>query len=151
MSSSKKIFDSSIQEAESILEFYNELNKDKQRSKELEVLKRAGLIIALTTWETYVEERIEESVKKLFIGASGSIAQKFMLSKLEDELKRFHTPNSDKTKKLFADYLNIDIQKNWFWNNFELPKVVEELGLNKPDLIKIDDLRKSIVFLKNIS
>lgn len=75
MSISKKIFDSSIQEAESLLEFYDELNKDKQRSKELEVLKRAGLIIALTAWETYVEERIEESVKRLFIGASGSIAQ----------------------------------------------------------------------------
>lgn len=92
-----------------------------------------------------------------------------MLSKLEDELKRFHTPNSDKTKKLFADYLAIDIHKSWFWNKFELPKVkekldelvlkrgeaahrakVEELGLNKPDLIKIDELRKSIVFLKNL-
>ena len=169
MSNAKNSFDLSIQEAESILGFYDELNKDKLRSKELEVLKRAGLIVALTAWETYVEDRIEESVKKLLSGISNAPAAKFMALKLSDELKRFHTPNSDKTKKLFLDYLGIDVHKSWIWNNFEQSKVKakldelvskrgeaahraknEELGNVKPDLIKIDELRKSVTFLKKL-
>ena len=158
----------SIQEAESILGFYDELNKDKLRSKELEVLKRAGLIVALTAWETYVEDRVEESVAELLVGISKAQVGKFMSFKLNEELKRFHTPNSEKTQKLFIDYLGIDVHKSWDWNNFDLTKVkkkLDELVLKrgeaahrarddaagqKPDLIKIEELRKSITFLKSL-
>ena len=169
MSTSKPSFDFSIQEAESILGFYDELNGVNQRAKELEVLKRAGLIIALTAWETYVEDRIEESVAKLLAPVSDTSVAKFMLMKLRDELKKFHTPNSEKTKKLFSDYLDIDIYQAWAWNHYDLPKVKVKLdslvsrrgeaahraksaalGLDQPDLIKIDELRKSISFLKKL-
>lgn len=168
MSNSKNSFDLSIQEAESILGFYDELNKNQLRSKELEVLKRAGLIVALTAWETYVEDRIEESVAELLTGLSKLKVGEFMTSKLSEELKRFHTPNSEKTQKLFVDYLGVDVHKSWNWNNFELPKIkkkLDELVLKrgeaahrardydasqKPDLIKIDELRKSITFLKSL-
>ncbi|HLD08722.1 MAG TPA: HEPN domain-containing protein [Methylophilaceae bacterium] len=169
MSNSKKSFDLSIQEAESILGFYDRLNEENSRSNDLEVLKRSGLIIALTAWETYVEDRIEESVAELLAKISESAVNKFILTKLKDELKRFHTPNSDKTRKLFLDYLDIDIHKSWSWNPLS-PKDVknklddlvskrgeaahraksESSGPKKPDLIKIDELRKSIGFLKNL-
>jgi RiboL-PSP-HEPN len=168
MSNSKNSFDLSIQEAESILGFYNQLNQNKLNSKELEVLKRAGLIIALTAWETYVEDRIEESVSKLLVGLSRAQVGKFMTSRLDEELKRFHNPNSEKTKKLFSDYLGIDIFNHWDWNNFDLGKIkktldelvskrgeaahrakIQAIG-NEPDLIKIEELRKSIVFLRKL-
>ena len=65
MSNSKNSFDLSIQDAEAILGFYDELNQQKQRLERLEVLKRAGLIVAISAWETYVECRIEESVSEM--------------------------------------------------------------------------------------
>jgi RiboL-PSP-HEPN len=168
MSKSKLSFESSIQEAELILGFYDRLNLENSKSKELEVLKRAGLIIALTAWETYVEDRVSESVQDLLLGVSNSTVGEFMNSKLSEELKRFHTPNSDKTQKIFYDYLRIDVHKNWSWNNFDLLKVKKKLdelvvkrgeaahrardniSCQKPDLIKIEDLRKSISFLRNL-
>jgi hypothetical protein len=168
MSNSKNSFDLSIQEAESILGFYDELNQNKLNSKELEVLKRAGLIIALTAWETYVEDRIEESVQGLLSKSANPQVAKFMTSRLDDELKRFHNPNSEKTKKLFFDYLGIDLFNYWGWNNFDLDKIKKTLDelvskrgeaahraktqaiSNEPDLIKIEDLRKSITFLRKL-
>ncbi len=171
MSNSKTSFEKSIQDAELIVKYYDELNliSENKKSKELEVLKRAGLIIALTAWETYVEDRIEESVQAILTTDPASQTAKFMESKLEEELKRFHNPNSDKTKKLFLDYLGIDVCNHWAWNNFDVLKIkktlddlvskrgeaahrarIKEAGKNDPDLILIDDLRKSFTFLKNL-
>jgi hypothetical protein len=171
MSNAKLSFEKSIQDAELIVKYFDELNsiKENKKSKELEVLKRAGLIIALTAWETYVEDRIEEAVQALLKASPTSQTAKFMEFKLEDELKRFHNPNSDKTKKLFLDYLGIDVYESWSWNNFDLSKIkktlddlvskrgeaahrarIEAVGKNNPDLITIDELRKSFTFLKNL-
>lgn len=169
MSISKNSFDLSIQDAEAILEFYDELNQSKQKLERLEVLKRAGLIVAISAWETYVECRIEESVSEMLSSSPQSKANKFMLSKLVQELKRFNSPNSEKTQRLFSDFLGINIYDFWEWNNFKLIDVRSRLdnlvskrgdaahqgrtpneGQKQPDLIKIEELRKSITFLKSL-
>ena len=41
----------------------------------------------------------------------GSYIGKFVLIRLEEELKRFHNPNTAKTRKLFQDYLGVE---NWY-------------------------------------
>jgi hypothetical protein len=43
------------------------------------------------------------------IGQDPSRAAAFMLAKLDEELKRLHNPTWQKTKKLFEDYLQIDV------------------------------------------
>lgn len=92
-----------------------------------------------------------------------------MSNKLAEELKRFHTPNSDKTRRIFLDYLKVDVQNNWNWNNFSQEVVKKRLDTlvikrgeaahraksgsltqKEPDLIKVDELRKSISFLKTL-
>ena len=92
-----------------------------------------------------------------------------MLSKLVQELKRFNSPNSEKTQRLFSDFLGINIYDFWEWNNYKLIDVRNKLdnlvskrgdvahqgrtpydGQKQPDLIKIEELRKSIIFLKNL-
>lgn len=169
MSVSTNSFNLSIQDAEAILEFYDELNQQKQRLERLEVLKRAGLIVAISAWETYVECRIEESVSDMLSSSPQSKANKFMLSKLVQELKRFNSPNSEKTQRLFSDFLGINIYDFWEWNSFKLIDVRSKLdnlvskrgdaahqgrtpneGQKQPDLIKIEELRKSINFLKSL-
>jgi hypothetical protein len=67
------------------------------------VLKRAGLIMALTAWETYVEDRILEAVQSRLRALNGSPVGNFVMGKLQEELRRFHNPSSEKTKRLFLE------------------------------------------------
>ncbi len=52
MSQAAEVFALSIQDAENLLGHFNALNT-KPPPPETEVLKRAGLIMAMTAWETY--------------------------------------------------------------------------------------------------
>lgn len=133
-----------------------------------EVLKRAGLVMALTAWETYVEDRVREGLQARLRVANGSYVGKFVLGKLEDELRRFHNPNSEKTKKLFSDFLEVDVTAGWEWQHFDAPKArrtLDELVAKRgdavhrskpstagaspaPHLVRRDELEKSIRFLK---
>ena len=60
MSNASDTFVQSIQDAENLLKHFNALNT-KPPPPEIEVLKRAGLIMAMTAWETYVEDRLLEA------------------------------------------------------------------------------------------
>ena len=55
MSEAKISFEYGIQDAEDLLGHFDAINK-KPPPERAEVLKRAGLVMALTAWETYVEE-----------------------------------------------------------------------------------------------
>lgn len=61
MSRAKASFDYGIKDAEELLAFFDEINI-KPPPPNAEVLKRAGLVMALTAWETYVEDRIIDAM-----------------------------------------------------------------------------------------
>ncbi len=82
-----------------------------------EVLKRAGLVMALTAWETYVEDRVLEAVTARMRVVDGSYVGKFVLHRLEEELRRFHNPTAEKTRKLFSDFLEVDVTAKWEWQH----------------------------------
>lgn len=56
MSQASEVVAQSIHDAENLLAHFDTLNT-KPPPPELEVLKRVGLIMAMTAWETYVEDR----------------------------------------------------------------------------------------------
>lgn len=62
MSKAKGMFDGSIKDAEILLAHCQSLGHPLPESAE--VFKRAGLVMALTAWETYVEERVGEAVRQ---------------------------------------------------------------------------------------
>ena len=165
-SQAKRIFDTSIKDAEELLAHCNSLGHPLPQKAE--VFKRAGLVLAMTAWETYVEDRVLEGLRGHISGAN-SHAEKFMLAKLEEELKRFHNPNTEKTKKLFVDYLAVDVSAKWQWNGFDAPKAREKLdelvkkrgdavhrskvssaGASPPHLVTKEDLEKAIRLLKEL-
>jgi len=161
-------FDRAIDDAVSLLNQFDTVHKDQ--TKLGDVLKRASLVIALTAWETYVEDRIKEAVHLRLKAVSGSPIGKFVSGKLEDELKRFHNPTSEKTRKLFLDYLEIDVTAGWKWQHFEPAAARKSLdaliakrgdavhtsqpvtsgGPPAPSLIKRDELDKAIRFLRGL-
>lgn len=170
MSTSKanEVFAQAILDAENLLKHFNTLNT-KPPPPELEVLKRAGLIMAMTAWETYVEDRVVEAASaRLTVLADSSIAA-FVQSKLDDEIKRLHNPASDKTIQLFRDYAGVDLTEKWSWNNYDAKTVRERLnqylklrgdvvhrsrtitpGPPKAHPVTKEDLEKAISFLKNL-
>jgi hypothetical protein len=165
MSKAKQTFDTSIKDSEVLLAHCNSLGHPLPQTAE--VFKRAGLVMALTAWETYVEDRILEGVKER-VSKVATPAERFMLAKLDEELKRFNTPATEKTRKLFLDYLEVDVTAAWHWNGIDVAKAKEKLdalvkkrgdavhrakvvsALPAPHLVTKDDLEKAIRFFKQL-
>jgi len=135
-----------------------------------EVLKRAGLILAITAWETYVEDRAREALEASLAAMAGSPVAQFLRNRFDDDMKRFHNPNSDKTAKLFKDYFGKDVTTAWTCNpggtlqaRKNLDKWVQRRGEaahrspiastgkpSAPHLITREELQKLINFLKTL-
>lgn len=167
MSRAAANFESAIGDASILLSYFD--GNHKQSPENAEVLKRAGLVMALTAWETYVEDRAREAVQSRLKILNGSPVGKFVSVKLEEELKRFHNPGAEKTRRLFLDYLQIDVAEGWTWQHMDsvlARKTLDELiskrgdavhrakaangGPPAPHLVKRDDLEKAIRFLKSL-
>ena len=65
MSASLNNFDVGIKDAEELLKHFDAINSNPPPDN-AEVLKRAALVMAMTAWETYVEDRVvEETTRQL--------------------------------------------------------------------------------------
>lgn len=123
--------------------------------------------MALTAWETYVEDRIREELNIQLRLISGSHCGDFIRQKLEGELKRFHNPDAAKTRQLFIDYLGIDVSESWIGLNLDAAASRKALDglINKrgqavhrskvnvsgppaAHLVRREDLEKAIRFIK---
>lgn len=127
MSNASDVFAQAIQDAENLLKHFNSLNT-KPLPPETEVLKRAGLVMAMTAWETYVEDRIEEATAARISRVEDAGVASFVQSKLAEEIKRLHNPTAEKTLQLFREYAGVDLSEAWRWNNYESKAVRERLN-----------------------
>jgi hypothetical protein len=168
MSRASDTFAQSILDAENLLAHFNTLNTKPPRP-ELEVLKRAGLIMAMTAWETYVEDRVLEAATERLRELAESSVAAFVQSKLDEEIKRLHNPTSDKTIQLFRDYAGVDLTEKWCWNNNDRNSVCTRLnqymklrgdvvhrsrtitpGPPKAHPVTKEDLERTIRFLRSL-
>jgi hypothetical protein len=131
---------------------------------DLDVMKRAGLILALTSWETYVKDCVREKIEFMLAGLGNSPVACIVREQMEVDLKHFNTPDTGKTRKIFKDYVRKDVTVNWKQTQTELdkwielrgeaahraPKKVDENGAIAPHLISRDKLEKVICGLKKL-
>jgi hypothetical protein len=106
--------------------------------------------------------------KKLAV-VTGSYVGDFVLKKLNQDLKQFHNPTSDKCKRIFQEYLGFDVTEGWSWANFDPEKARATLnawiskrgdavhrsrpptnGAAAPHLVKKEDLERLIRFVKDL-
>ena len=168
MPTARETFDSSIRDAVELLDHFNSINV-LPPPPNAEVLKRAGLIMACTAWETYVEDRVQEAVQQRLGEGNDSFQNRFVLRHLQMTLKQFNNPNAEKTCKLFSDFLGVDVAAGWQWNNYDSARARLELdalikkrgeavhrskapnaGVPAAHLIRKDELEKAIRFLKSL-
>jgi hypothetical protein len=123
-SGAAKVFAQAIKDAEHLLAHFNKLNTHPP-PPDIEVLKRAGLIMAMTAWETYVEDRVNEAAAARLAKVGDESIGEFVRKRLDEEIKRLHNPNAEKTLQLFRDYAGVDLTTMWAWNDLE-PKLVRE-------------------------
>jgi hypothetical protein len=168
MTKAAEAFDRSIKDAEDLLRRFD-AEKMGPNGHNGEVLKRAGLVIALAAWETYVKDRLSDEFDVWLQAVEGSSIGKFVRKRLEVDLKRFFNPNSDKTRRIFHDYFEIDITKEWVWDNYDsstakkaLDTLISKRGdaahlantsehpSAEPHQVKREELDKGIRFLKGL-
>ena len=163
MSKASDGFAYSIKDSENLLLHFNALNT-KPPPPEIEVLKRAGLIMAMTAWETYVEDRLVEAAEERLHSLENDAVASLVMSKLTEEIKRLNNPDSSRAIQLFRDYAGVDLSSTWFWNGVDHKTAKSRLNnylklrgdivhRSKPDTasshpVKKVDLEKAISFLK---
>jgi len=165
MSKAYDAFNIAIVDVEEIIEIYDLINRDYSE-KQPEALKRSALIMALTVWETYVEDRFKELVDSYLLGVQGSPVYQYIDGKVSNDLRYFHTPNSRNIRKLFEPLLKRDITLEWSWDNFDANRargkldeyiklrgdVVHRAVTDKQNghPVKKDELQKCIRFLRSL-
>jgi hypothetical protein len=162
-------FNRSIQDAEDLLHRFDSENATQSAHQNGEVLKRAGVVMALASWETYVKDRIGDELSLWLNAVEGSPIGNFVRRRMEEDLKRFFNPNSERTRRIFLDYFAIDITREWAWDNYDsatakqaLDTLVAKRGdaahqantadhaSAEPHKVKRDELEKGIRFLKGL-
>ncbi|MFN8457918.1 MAG: HEPN domain-containing protein [Anaerolineae bacterium] len=165
MSEAANAFNRSIKDADELLARFDEENKSSS-GYNAEALKRAGLVMAMAAWETYVKDRFNEEFTVWLRAVDGSQVGKFVRKRKDEDLKRFFNPNSEKTKRLFLDYFEVDITQGWKWDNYDVgdaKKALDSLVAKRgdaahkantiaknnsdPHLVKREELEKAIRFL----
>jgi hypothetical protein len=168
MSDAVNSFERGIRDADALLEMFDQA-KGTPEAANAEVLKRAALVIAVAAWETYLKARIREEFANWLRAVDGSSVGKFIQRKLDEDLKRFFNPNSERTKRLFMDYFEVDVTKEWIWGNYDsaaATKALDNLIRKRgdaahqantsphpsavPHSVKREELEKGIRFLRGL-
>lgn len=164
-------FEHAIQDALDLLQHFDNLNV-KPPPPEIEVLKRASLVMAMAALETYFEDRLVEASNSVCAEhGNDSFLAGFLKDSLNNDLKYFHTPSTDRVRPIYKKYLGFDVTDGWSWNNVEPAEARAELnrlakkrgdvahrswrpvnGQPQPQrhIVTRDDLRKHIHFVRQL-
>ncbi len=165
-------FNHAIQDATDLANHFDTLNTQPPPPN-IEVLKRASVVMALAALETYFEDRIVEAVNAICTrnNASNQI-KNFYRNSLERDLKTFNSPSTDRVRQIFRKYLSLDVSYAWSWNHCKPAEAKEKLnelvkkrgdiahrslrpmngeGQSKQHAVTRDELRRCIYFVTKIA
>jgi hypothetical protein len=73
------------------------------------------------------------------MAVKGSPVAAFVERRFDEEIKRLHDPTTEKSRKLFLDYVGVDVTTTWSWNGVTMVKVQQTLDglLSQSPLSKI--------------
>jgi len=124
-SNARQAFDHAIQDADDLLDHFDSLNTNPP-PPQIEVLKRASLVMTLAALEIYFEDRLLEAAKA--ISAEPHIEHKltiFYTESLASDLKFFHTPSTDRVRQIYRKYLGFDVTEYSHRGGYRLSRCVQ--------------------------
>ena len=157
------IFETGMQDVTKLIQLFDNLESPEQR-QQYEVLKRAALVMTTTAWETYIETFAVEQVEAKLANAEDEFTTAYIRRRLDHEINRLHNPTSEKVKKLFVEFLGVDITESWRWSNYSpkdarerldkwlkmrgdaVHQVCQSFDPKNAHLIKRDELDKAVRF-----
>ena len=128
-------FNTLIGNVDQLITIHGRIKDGPGRRHEQEALHRAGVVMVIAAWESYVEQVVLEAVD--IIGHTGGLApagighagiappaptwaqHSFALRKAEISrlAKRFHTPDSTGVRDFFQNTFNFTPLSYWSWNS----------------------------------
>jgi hypothetical protein len=95
----------------------------------VESINRAIVVIAISSWEAYVEKVLEESLQLIKPPLPTITNWQTLYASSKSAIGRFNTPNAENVKRLFRDNLGIsDITCEWYWKKCDSSKAIENLN-----------------------
>lgn len=108
-----------LADVEELLEAHRRL-RTRQRGRQwrLGALNRAAVVVAVSAWESYVEEIVRLVVAYARPAHPPRASWHSWETFTANALKRFNTPDVGNTRKLIRDCLGIhDLTRDWYWRN----------------------------------
>jgi len=92
-------------------------------------LNRAILIIAVSSWEAYVEQLIEETINLIKPPNPPVTNWQSLYASTKSAIGRFNNPTAENVKTLFRDCVGItDITSDWYWRNCNSARAAQYLN-----------------------
>lgn len=86
--------------------------------------------MALAALEAHFEDLLSETVIEIcHQSGEDERLSDFFRTSLEEDLKTFHTPSTDRVRPMFSKYLGHDVMEGWSWNPCDPAKARRELNL----------------------
>ncbi len=121
-------FEEMIAWVDQLIQIHARLRNGAGRRHKQEALYRAGVVLSIAAWETYVEELLRVCYGVIeadsnAIGGGGLTPipnwarHAFSLKKIDlgNNLKQFNTPNPNNVAKLMKQWLSFDPTSSWSW------------------------------------
>lgn len=148
-----------IADVSHLISMHNEVTRKLpgRPSENLEVLKRAAVILTVTAWESYIEDTLKDvALQRIQAAASPSELTKafnayaqtwleikrkppelalwagdgwksLLRARFSEELENLHTPSSDNIRQLSERYVGLDLTRRWSWPGCSAAKAATKL------------------------
>lgn len=96
---------------------HSKLGQNPGRRHNQEALYRAGVVMTMAAWESYVEDLLIEGFTAISppTGAASGALSTWKLAQISaiSAAKKFNTPNAKNVTELFQQHLGIDVASSW--------------------------------------
>jgi hypothetical protein len=125
-----------MESVDQLRQIHGRLQQGRGRRHQQESLHRAGVVMTVAAWESYVESVLREGMAALQPAAGAPnwamIVQQLAMVRANAEAAQLHTPNAENVRRLFETTIVYNPHADWHWTatrrNWTGPQVSARLN-----------------------
>lgn len=119
-------FDQLLGAVDQLVVIHGKLQVGRGRRHEQDALHKAGVVITVAAWQSYVEKVLAEALDVIAADLQRPAAatprwamHAFLMRRagLRTDIKKFNTPNDQNVRELFRNALDFDPWPSWEWHS----------------------------------